>query len=204
MRVLLGLTAVLLAAATEAQAQPAVPAPSGDKCDIVVQSHTAGLIEVTPAKASAQGQILWRPVATGPGLILLVAYPPADLARLAEPSGVVILFQPKDQDDPATLSVQVKTKNGRAWRFSGQSIVFAKDQARIAFGPEWPYGRGLLSAIAENLDLTMAVQDNDQTETQNSFVLGNIDARDTLLAQARARFAGAGCAAPSNAPDSRP
>jgi hypothetical protein len=191
MRLALGLIAALTATAAQAQA----PAPE-DKCDIVVQSRTGGLIEVTPAKASAQGQILWRPVGSGPGLILLVAYPPASLARFAEPSGVVILFQPKDQANPETLSVQVKTRNGRAWRFSGPAIAFSKDEARIAFGQEWPYGRGLLGAIADGQDLTMAVQENDQTLNQESFSLGNIDARDTLLAQARARFTGAGCAAP--------
>jgi len=184
---LAGLTVALALGATQATAQQAQPAKD---CDVVVDSRAAGAIEMRPApeEGSASSQIVWRPVASGSSVLLLVTYA-GPTAHLNEPRGVFIEFRVKADLAPDSTTVSVKAANGRSWSFEGKSIAFGKDnRAQVTFGPEWTYGRGLISAIANNQSLTISVQQDGRAIAGESFALSNIDARDLLLAHAQAKF----------------
>ena len=105
-----------------------------------------------------------------------------------EPTALLIRFRtPGARAD--SLSVSVRARGGRAWRFDGASIVSDPDnQAHIAFGLDWPYGRGVIAAAADGQPLSVSVEQDGQVLASSAFGLDNIDARDTLLAQARTRF----------------
>jgi hypothetical protein len=171
-----------------ASAQQASPPKA---CIAEADSRNGGAIQVIPAaqvKGATQPQVLWEPIATGPGVILMVTYGDGALAHMDEPSAVLIRFRtPGERAD--SLSVVVKGRGGRAWRFDGDSIVTdPNSQAHVSFGLDWPYGRGVLAAIADGQPLSISVEQDGQVTASSAFGLDNIDARDTLLAQARARF----------------
>jgi len=181
-------SALLLGLTGAANAQPTAPAKT---CEIDVGSRTGGVIEVVPAsqvKGATAPQVIWQPIATGPGVMLLVTYGEGGLAHMDEPNAVLIRFRtPGARAD--SLSVSVKARGGRAWRFDGASIVGdGNNQAHIAFGLDWPYGRGVIAAAAEGQPLSVSVEQDGQVLASSAFGLDNIDARDTLLAQARGRF----------------
>ena len=135
-------------------------------------------------------EVLWRPSASGPAVMMLITYRGAGAQRMAEPSEVFIGFKLKADLSPDATTVSVRAPGGRSWLFSGQAIKFGRDgQAEVSFGPDWPYGRGLMAAIANNLSLQVQVQQDGRTISSESFALNNIDGRDTLLAQARTRYA---------------
>jgi hypothetical protein len=174
-----------LASAACAQQAPA------KTCGVEAQSRNGGAIQIVPAsqiKGATAPHVLWAPVATGPGVILLVTYSDGALTHMDEPSGLMIRFRtPGDRSD--SLSLLVKARNGRTWRFDGDSIITdPNNQAHVAFGLDWPYGRGVLAAIADSQPLSISVEQDGQITASAAFGLDNIDARDTLLAQARTRF----------------
>jgi hypothetical protein len=178
---------LLFSLAGAAHSQPA--AVKG--CEVEVGSRTGGIIQVLPAsqvKGAAAPQVIWQPTATGPGVMLLVIYGDGGLTHMDEPNAVLIRFRtPGARAD--SLSVSVKARGGRAWRFDGASIVSDADNlSHIAFGLDWPYGRGVIAATAEGQPLSVSVEQDGQVLASSAFGLDNIDARDTLLAQARARF----------------
>jgi hypothetical protein len=197
------LAALTVASPALAQAPPSAPTP---KCDVTVQSRTGGAMEIAPAQAKgATGpQLVWQPVASGPGIQLFVIYPAEGLTRMDEPNGVLIRFRTQSNRGTDMLSVVVTTRGGRAWRFDPPTVVSdSSESAHVAFGLDWPYGRGMLSAIADNQPLTVSVEQDGQTLASDSFALSNIGARDALLAQARGKFQAldaAVCAVRSAAP----
>ena len=177
-----------LSGAAQAQ-QP----PLAKVCRVQVDSRAAGTIEVSaPSQAipPAPPRLVWQPVASGPNVMLLIFYGEGALAHMDEPEGLFIRFRtPGARAD--SLSVQVRSSNGRAWRFDGASIVTEPDNlAHIAFGLDWPYGRGVLAAVAENRSLTISVEQDGQVLNSAGFGLSNIEARDTLLAEARSKAKG--------------
>jgi hypothetical protein len=187
---------VLLLAAGVGRAQtvsapPPAAQPAAKPCAVTAQSRTGGAIEImasVPGQAPG-AQLVWQPVATGPGVILWITYPASAIARMDEPSGLLIRFRVPANTNLERVSVQVTARNGRAWRFDGKSIkADGADAAQVAFGLDWPYGRGLISAVAEAETLTVSVQSDEANLDKESFALSNIDARDLLLAQARAKF----------------
>ena len=186
----LGLTLTLLA--TGARAQTPAPPPAVAGCEVTVESRTAGAIDIVPAsrlKNATGPQIVWQPVGTGPSVILWVTFTPDSQMRMDNPDGVLIRFRTLGRRDADTLSVTVKARNGRAWRFDGKAITSDNpESAHIAFGLEWPYGRGLLNAIADSQPLTIAVEQDGATLNSESFALSNIAARDSLLIEARNKF----------------
>jgi hypothetical protein len=106
-----------------------------------------------------------------------------------EPSGVMIRFRTHANLNPDTLSVLVQARNGRSWGFDGKVIKSDSDvQAHLAFDLDWPYGRGVISAVADAQPLTISVQQDGVVLETESFGLSNIDARDSLLAEARTKF----------------
>ncbi len=143
----LGLLAAGLALGLTGAAQ-AEQTPPAKACEVQVGSRTGGAIAVVPAseiKGATAPQVIWQPIATGPGVILLITYGEGGLTHMDEPTSVLIRFRtPGSRAD--SLSVSVKARGGRAWRFDGSSIVSdASNQAHIAFGLDWPYGRGVIS-----------------------------------------------------------
>jgi hypothetical protein len=183
----LGLIGPALAHAADAPAK---------SCDVVVQTRNGGLLDILPAPRPPAGpggasQIVWRPPSSGPALELWVVYPPGTLVRLGEPSGLIVGFQTQPNLPTDGVMLIVKTQNGRSWRFTGKMIEFGKDgEARVKFDQDFAYGRGLLGAIADSQSLSMSVEQDNQVIASQSFVLTNIDARDRLLAQARAEVEG--------------
>jgi hypothetical protein len=162
-------------------------------CEVVVQTRNGGLLDVLPAarqagSPGAAAQIVWRPPTSGSSVQFLVVYPPGPLTRLGEPSGLMIGFQIQPNLPTDSAMLIVKAQNGRSWRFNGAMIEFGKDsQATVKFEQDWAYGRGLLGAIADSQPLSMSVEQAGKPVAGESFALGNIDARDRLLAQARAQ-----------------
>ena len=191
-RAVLALGLLLTLFAAGARAQTPAPSPAGGGCEVTVQSRTAGAIDIVPAarlKDAAGPQIVWEPVGTGPSVILWVTYSVDGQMRMDNPNGVLIRFRTLGRRDADTLSVSVKARNGRAWRFDGKTITSDNpESAHISFGLEWPYGRGLLNAIADSQPLTISVEQDGSTLNSESFALSNIAARDSLLAEARNKF----------------
>ncbi|HUO21145.1 MAG TPA: hypothetical protein VMU59_01355 [Caulobacteraceae bacterium] len=202
-RTVLAALALGLAPPALAFAQSPTSANQPLPCAAQAQSRTGGVMEIV---AAAPGQppgpqLVWQPVATGPGVTLWITYPASALARMDEPNGVLIRFHTPANVNLDTLSVAVKAGNGRAWRFDGKTITAGPNNTgQVAFGLDWPYGRGVISAVAESEPLTVSVEGDDSTLAKESFVLSNIDARDSLLAQTRTRFQALGAAACSTAP----
>ncbi|HVY34723.1 MAG TPA: hypothetical protein VG960_09910 [Caulobacteraceae bacterium] len=181
---------LVLGLSSGVQAEPPTPAKA---CRVEVASRAAGVIEVTaPSQAAhpAPSQVVWQPVASSAGIMLLVFYGEGSLARMDEPNGLLLRFRtPTDRAD--NLSVQVKDAKGRAWRFDGAAIVAEPGRlAHIAFGLDWPYGRGVLAAIAANQSLAVSVEQDGQVVATGGFGLSNIEARDSLLAEARVKTQG--------------
>jgi hypothetical protein len=182
--------ALALGLLTPALAQ-AADAP-GKTCDVVVQSRNGGMLDVqpaprTPGAPDSASQIVWRPSASGPQMELWVIYPAGPLTSLGEPSGLIIRFHTEADLAPDSTNLIVKSQNGRIWRFNGKMIEFGKDgAAAVKFDQDWTYGRGLLGAIADNQPLSMSVEQDTKVVGSETFALSNIDARDRLLAQARA------------------
>jgi hypothetical protein len=149
-------------------------------------------MEVAPAaavKGATGPQLIWQPMASGPRVVLFVTYPASALAHMDEPSGVLIRFRAPTGHPVENLSLSVKTRGGRAWRFDGATIVKDSDDwAHVAFGLDWPYGRGVLSAIADAQPLTVSVDQDGQSLASETFALSNIGARDDLLAAVSAKF----------------
>ncbi len=193
-------TGLILATLCLAGPAAAQPTPPAKPCTVAVESRMGGFIESIPAKGAAASQVIWQPIATAPGVVLLVIYGEGALAHMDEPGGVLIRFHtPGDRTD--SLSVRVTARNGRAWRFDGAAIVTDPGgQAHLAIGLDWPYGRGVLAAIAEGQSLTISVEQDGQVLSSSGFGLSNIDARDTLLAQARAKVQAADPATCAAAP----
>lgn len=197
----LGLLAASLALGSTGAAR-ADQTPPAKACEVQVGSRTGGAIAVVPAsqvKGATAPQVIWQPIATGPGVILQITYGDGGLAHMDEPKSVLIRFRTSGARADS-LSVSVKARGGRAWRFDSSSIVADPDnQAHITFGLDWPYGRGVIAAAAEGQPLSVSVEQDGQVLASSAFGLDNIDARDTLLAQARARFQAADpafCVAP--------
>ena len=185
-----GAAGLMVGLSRAAQAQPPTPAKI---CRVEVVSRAAGTIEVTAHAETAHSaplQVVWQPVASGAGVMLLVFYGEGSLAHMDEPSGLLLRFRtPTDRAD--NLSVQVKDAKGRAWRFDGAAIVAEPGRlAHIAFGLDWPYGRGVLAAIAANQPLAVSVEQDGQMVASAGFGLSNVDARDSLLAEARVKAQG--------------
>jgi hypothetical protein len=178
MAVALGLPASALAQA------PAV------RCDVVVQSQAGGMIEVLSAtQATAPPQITWRPASSSLGAELLVGFQGSSLAALGEPSGVHIRFPIEPRQPPESTTLNIRTQNGRYWRFVGQAVEQgAPDAAYVEFGQDLAYGRAMLSAIADGQTLTISVEHYDRTVGSTTFGTTALRARDVLLAQARRKF----------------
>jgi hypothetical protein len=188
--------ALLLAGAAHAQT---APTPAAKPCAVSAQSRTGGVIQIVasvPGQATTGPQLVWQPVASGPGVILWVTYAASAIAHMDDPSGVMIRFKIPANVNMDEMAVSVATRNGRTWRFTGKTIVAdGGNMAHVAFGTDWPYGRGLIAAVADAQPLAVAIQQNETTLATDSFVLSNIDARDTLLAQVRTKFQALGSAA---------
>ncbi len=192
--------ALTLAAAARAQTPPT---PATKPCAVSAQSRAGGVIQMVasvPGQAAGP-QLVWQPIASGPGVVLLVTYAAGAIARMDDPSGVMIRFKVPPGVDLEAMDVSVKARN-RAWRFDSKMIVAdGNGAAHVAFGLDWPYGRGLIASVADGQALTIAVETDQATIATGSFVLSNIDARDTLLAQVRAKFQSLGAGAcPASAP----
>jgi hypothetical protein len=176
-----------------ALAAPALAQTPAARCDVQAQSRIGGAMEVAPAAAikNATGpQLIWQPMGSGPRVVLFVTYPASALAHMDEPNGVLIRFRIPANHLVESLSLSVKGRDGRAWRFDGATIVKDSDDwAHVAFGLDWPYGRGVLSAIADGQPLAVSVDQDGQSLASESFALSNIDARDSLLADVRAKYA---------------
>jgi hypothetical protein len=207
MKLKLALAALALAFAGPAGAQTPPATPPQPKCDVQVQSRTGGAMEIAPAgqvKGVTHPELVWQPVGTGPGVLLFVTYPASGLAQMDEPDGLLIRFRTHNNRGADSLSVVVKTRGGRAWRFDPPMVTAdSGEQAHVAFGLDWPYGRGVLSAIADSQPLTVSVEQDGQAVASETFILSNIEARDSLLAAARAKFQAldpAVCAARAAAP----
>jgi hypothetical protein len=193
--------ALALAGAGQAQPpslpQPQSP-PAAKPCAVTAQSRTAGAIEImasVPGQAPG-AQLVWQPIGTGPGVILWITYPASAIAQMDEPSGLLIRFRVPANTNLDRVTVQVTARNGRAWSFNGKSIkADGAQNAQVAFGLDFPYGRGLISSVVEAEALTVTVRSDEATLDKESFSLSNIDARDTLLAQARAKFQALGATA---------
>ena len=179
---------IALLGARAALAQALAP-PVG--CEVTADSRTGGAIDIVPAsrvKGANGPQIVWQPVGSGPTVILWVTYAADEHLRMDNPNGVMIRFR-KGQHDADTLAVTVKARNGQAWRFDGKAIVADNaEAAHVAFGMDWPYGRGMLDAVASGQAVTISVEQDGSTLHSETFGLANIEARDNLLAEARSKF----------------
>jgi hypothetical protein len=160
------------------------------RCDVVVQSQSGGMIEVLSAdKATASPQITWRPASSSLAAELLVAFQGSSLAALGEPSGVYIRFPIEPRTPPESTTLNIRTANGRYWRFVGQAVERdAPDAAYVEFGQDLAYGRALLSAISDGQPVTISVEHYDRTVGSTVFGTAALRARDVLLAQAKRKF----------------
>ncbi len=195
--VLLALAAMALAFPAAAQTVP--PTVVTGHCDVAADSRIGGAIRILgkAAPGDANPQTVWLPTATGGSIGLFVIYTGNNLTRLDEPDGVYIRFKPQADRSTQGVALVVKTRGGRSWRFEGAAVQSGPNDSHVTFGLAWPYGRGLLNAIAGNQNLDMSVEQEGRVVATESFALANVAARDILLAQLHTRFLatdGAHCA----------
>jgi hypothetical protein len=158
------------------------------QCDIVMQSQSGGMVEVTTtAQLAAPPRIVWRPTPSNGRIELLVAFE-GTLDNIGEPRGVLIRFPLEANDLPEGIAVNVQSGNGRTWRFTGQTRDEGGETGHIEFDDKLVYGRALLGAIADGQRLTISAQRYDRTVGATMFGLENLRARDALLAQAKRKF----------------
>ena len=185
--------AFLACASGPAMAQTA-PATTAKRCDIVVQSQAGGVIEMisgltTKAGLPAPPPVTWRPAASSGAAELVVAYQNAAPAGLGEPSGLYIRFPIEPHTPPDSTVLDIRSANGRNWRFPGQAVEQGPgDTAFVEFNEDLAYGRALLGAIADGQTVSISVQHYDRAVGSVTFGTASQRPRDLLVAQARRKF----------------
>ena len=128
-----------------ALAAPAFAQAPVTQCDIIVQSQAGGMIEViSTGKLTEPPQIVWRPTPSNGRIEMLVFFPGDAGAALGEPSGLLMRFPLAASDPPDGVTLAIQSRNGRQWRFKGQSRDREGESGYVAFDQTLVYGRALL------------------------------------------------------------
>ncbi len=159
---------------------------SKTRCDVTVQSSTAGTIEVVTGESAPwdrrrRAQVSWRIASSNRTMELWVGYSGDSLTALGVPRGMHIELTPRAAyARPATVAV-VATPDGHRWPLEDSEGDYA-----LARGS--PDGQSLLSAVADGQRFTVTIERDGKALTTAIFNQVDTAARAALLARARRKI----------------